>query len=223
MWHSSWKTFHVHSAQNRACSPKASCTDCRSQSQLLYPVSAKPSYSLWAIPAFQPWKGSKGSNPSLCWHCLHTGVRALERGWGMSMGCVLPVCQGQLCRTGAFCSSWRDDWYHWLGVDLPYIPIDPWAVGTYHQGLWKVRQVPDQQPSRGADRRRHGAQHQHGQRPLRHQLRVTAHNRRRKMQLVRCFCSEHKTCCWANELWVTGRKKSGSLVCTVIYCEAWRL
>lgn len=89
-------------------------------------------------------------------------------------GCVLPGCL-----------DWHillilDGWYHWLGVDFPYIPTDTSAVGTYHEGFWEVRQVPNQQPSHGADRRRHGAQHQHSQGPLCDQLRVTAVNRRRK-------------------------------------------
>lgn len=134
-------------------------------------------------PSLPALEGSKGSNPSLCWQCLHTGVKALvgvhspAEGWAGG------------CHWHRLCSSWCQDWhillvlegwYHWLGVDFPYIPTDTSTVGTYHEGFWEVRQVPNQQPSHGADRRRHGAQHQHSQGPLRDQLRVTAPNRRRK-------------------------------------------
>lgn len=162
---------------------KASCIDCRSQSQLLYPVSAKSSYSLWAIPALQPWKGGKGSNPSLCWQCLHTGVKALvgvhstAEGW--AGGCHRHgLCSS--CVSGLAHSTPLGGTISLVGCGFSLHSHGYLSCRTYHEGLWEVRQAPDQQPGHGADRRRHGAQRQHGQRPLRHQLRVAAGNRRRK-------------------------------------------
>lgn len=56
---------------------RASHTGCRSQRQILQPTSAQASSSFWVTPAFQQWKGSKRSNPGLCWQHLCTRVRAL--------------------------------------------------------------------------------------------------------------------------------------------------
>lgn len=56
---------------------RASHTGCRSQRQILQPTSARASSSFWATPAFQQWKGSKRSNPGLCWQRLCTRVKAL--------------------------------------------------------------------------------------------------------------------------------------------------
>lgn len=125
--------FRVENIPCARCSEKgmlstsrASCTDCRSQSQLFCPVSAEPSYSLWAISAFQPWKGSKGSNPSLCWQCLHTGVKALVGVHSMAEGWAGGCHWHGLCSpcvSGAAVQDWYillilEGWYHCLGMDL---------------------------------------------------------------------------------------------------------
>lgn len=151
MWYSAWKTFHVHSAQKRACSPH--------QEPHAQTVGAKASSSVQSLPSLaipcgqsQPsslGRGAKGAIP-VCAGSVSTlewrvGVHSMAEGW--AGGCHWHgLCSP--CVSGAAVQDWYillilEGWYHCLGVDLRSY----WYINCRDLPLGVLKSQADSQPA----------------------------------------------------------------------------